>query len=117
MKYGIVGSRSRNCKKQVFEFVRALPNESVIISGGCRGVDKWAIEAALSMNFKTIEFLPDLPPPGSPKYKFTKAYYERNEKIAQESDVIAAFVSPDRKGGTENTISHAKKLNKPVLIC
>jgi hypothetical protein len=37
--------------------------------------------------------------------------------IAEDVDVLYAFVSPDRKGGTENTIDYARKLEKIVHVC
>ncbi len=45
-----------------------------------------------------------------------KAYYARNKKIAENVDVLYAFVAPDRKGGTENTIGYAEKLGKEIHI-
>ena len=43
-------------------------------------------------------------------------YYERNKKIAERSDVIIAFVAPDRRGGTENTIKWTKSLGEKVIL-
>lgn len=86
------------------------------MSGGCSGPDTWAEDAAKFNGLSTLIFLPKLPPKGSPRYEFTKAYYERNKKIAENSDVIHAFVAKDRKGGTENTIKHALSLGKEVII-
>jgi hypothetical protein len=60
--------------------------------------------------------LPDLPAKGSPRYEFTKAYHKRNKLIADSSDILHAFVSPERTGGTENTIKHAIKAGIPVVI-
>ena len=37
-------------------------------------------------------------------------------QIAAACDVLIAFVAHDRKGGTENTIEHARRLGKPVRI-
>jgi predicted Rossmann fold nucleotide-binding protein DprA/Smf involved in DNA uptake len=39
MIYGIVGSRKRKDKQEVIDFVKSLPTDSVIVSGGCDGVD------------------------------------------------------------------------------
>lgn len=116
MIYAIVGTRRRDCKQYVTDFVRSLPAETVVVSGGCRGVDTWAIEAAKARGLETQVFLPKLPPSGAPRHEFTKAYYERNAQVAAACDVLVAFVSADRKGGTENTIKQAKKLNKQVII-
>ena len=48
--------------------------------------------------------------------EMVEAYYARNLKIVENSDVIYAFVSSDRKGGTENTIKHARKLGVEVRL-
>ncbi len=116
MNIGIVGSRRRKDYWSVWELVENLPDNSIIISGGCKGPDKWATDHAKIKGRKIIEFLPDLPPSGSPRYEFTRAYYARNKKIAENVDVLYAFVAPDRKGGTENTIGYAEELGKEVHI-
>lgn len=115
MKYGIVGSRRWVNAEEVFRFVKSLPPESIIVSGGCKGVDTWAEKTAISIGLKTIVFKPELSN-CKMRYEFTKAYYARNELIAKECDVLVAFVAKDRKGGTENTIKHAQVLGKEIII-
>jgi hypothetical protein len=62
-----------------------------------------------------IEHLPDLT--GCAKrFEFTKRYYERNQRVVDDCDTLTAFVAPDRKGGTEDTIKRAIKAGKPVTI-
>ena len=117
MKIGIVGSRRRDCQDLVEALVAEFPKGTVVISGGCKGVDTWAAEAATYQGLSVVVFTPDLPPDGSPHWEFTKAYFARNKLIAENCDVLYAFVAPDRKGGTENTIKHAKKLGKKIEIC
>lgn len=116
MKYGIAGSRTRNDAETVTTFVSTLAPDDVVISGGCVGVDTWAEIAAKRRGLKTIIFLPEKPPKRAPRHEWTKAFYARNLKIAEACDVLVAFVSPDRKGGTENTIRHAEKLGKKIVI-
>jgi hypothetical protein len=43
-------------------------------------------------------------------------YYARNQRIVDDSDLIVAFVAPDRTGGTEDTIRRAKRAGKPVEV-
>lgn len=119
MKIAIVGSRKRNSRNdqdQIVELVNSFGLDDVVVSGGCEGPDLLAENAAKNRGLKTIAFLPDLPPHGSPKYLFTRAYYGRNKLIAENCDILHAFVSPDRKGGTENTLKYAQKLGIPVII-
>jgi len=116
LRVGIVGSRRWKDREAVVVLVNELPADSVVISGGCRGVDTWAATAARSRRLEVAEYLPDLPPSGSPIWAFTKAYHARNRQIVENSDVIFAFVAPDRRGGTENTIKHARELGVRVEI-
>jgi len=116
MKIGIVGSRSRKDRETVEKFVRSLAETDIVISGGCRGVDTWAETAAKKRGLKTVIFKPKMPAKGAPRYEFTKAFYARNQLIAETCDVLAAFVSSDRKGGTENTVKHAQKAGKKIIL-
>ena len=115
MKYGIVGSRRRIDRHNVLSFIKSLKNDDIVISGGCRGIDTWAEEIAKSLGIKTIIYKPDLKNIKS-KGDMIQRYYDRNKKIAQACDVLIAFVSSDRKGGTENTIKYATELGKIVEV-
>ena len=116
MNVGIVGSRRWKGRSAVESLVKTLPADTTVVSGGARGVDSWAAEFARKRGLKVVEFLPDLPSNGNPRWKYTKAYHARNRQIAEHSEVVYAFVAPDRKGGTENTIKYAKELGVPVNI-
>tara|TARA_Y100000310_G_C20226768_1_gene598328 strand:- start:247 stop:606 length:360 start_codon:yes stop_codon:yes gene_type:complete len=116
MRIGIVGSRRWHDRKAVEELVNVLPLNCTIVSGGCDGVDTWAKEAADMREMDVIEYLPNLPPDGSPHWEFTKAYHARNRQIAENIDVLYAFVAEDRRGGTENTIKHALALDVRVEV-
>ena len=116
MNVGIVGSRRWKNRAAIESLVKTLPPNTTVVSGGARGVDSWAAEYARKRGLKVIEFLPDLPSNGNPRWEYTKAYHARNRQIAEHSHVVYAFVAPDRKGGTENTIKHAEDLGVPVNI-
>lgn len=116
MKYGIIGSRRRTDRQTIIDFVSTLNPSDTVISGGCIGPDAWAEKAARANGINVLIFYPLLPPKGSPRYEFTKAFYARNKLIVKNSDIIHAFVAPDRKGGTENTIQYAIKTGIPVII-
>ena len=116
MNVGIVGSRRWKSRSAVESLVNTFPADTTVVSGGAKGVDSWAAEFARKRGLKVVEFLPDLPSNGSPRWEYTKAYHARNRQIAEHSEVVYAFVAPDRKGGTENTIKHAKELGVPVNI-
>ena len=95
--------------------VRALPAGSVVVSGGCRGVDRWAAEAARARGLEVLELLPDLAGVKS-RGQAASRFFARNKRIVDAADVCVAFPAPDRKGGTENTIAHAHAKGIPVRL-
>lgn len=115
MRIGIVGSRRRTDRSTVEALVDSLQLTDIVISGGCIGVDSWAAERAMKRWMGTLIFYPVLVNCKT-KHEMVKAYYDRNKKIVEASEIIYAFVAKDRKGGTENTIKWAEKLNVPVII-
>lgn len=115
MRVGIVGSRRRTDKESVVRLVNSLSKADVVISGGCAGVDTWAIEAADEVPLSHTEHLPALRD-GMSYGERVQAYYDRNKLIAEDCDVLYAFVAPDRTGGTENTIGHAIRAGVKVVV-
>jgi len=115
----IVGSRRRTDRERVSMLVAKLHmcyGYLTIVSGGCEGPDTWAAEIAWKLGIPVIEHRPVLCRESMPAWAYTRAYYKRNALIAQECDEMFAFVALDRKGGTENAIRCAIKLNKRVTI-
>jgi len=117
MKLGIVGSRRRNLpadKELIRNRIRTIIPD-MIISGGCpKGADRFAEELAVELGISITIFRPNFEGFRSTatRIDYIKAYYERNKKIAEASNYLVALVASDRKGGTENTIKHFKKLGK-----
>lgn len=119
MKVGIIGSRKRTDRQTIYDYIDSLPKDTIVVSNGCYGPDKWAEDRAKEIGLpEPIIFKPDRPIPGETKYEMIERYYTRNRKIAKESDKIVAFVNPDDKkiGGTWYTIKYAKSKNIPVEI-
>ena len=131
MKVGIVGSRKYTNKNNIRDFVFRLKEEFgddvEIVSGGCKyGADKYAKKYALEFDMKYVEFPPSHESYNIhcilPKYKYGKPYavwhfFERNKEIAKYSDKIIAFIPVGIKSnGTMNTIEHAQKMKKKVVI-
>jgi len=121
---GIVGSRRRNSIKDrelIFKLVNDLKNEYgdrlVIVSGGCKkGADKFCKDACRKFDIDYEEYLPQLSK-GMKYFEAVKRYHARNYLIAKRvTDTVFAMVSWDRKGGTENTITHANALDKKVIL-
>lgn len=114
-RYGVVGSRRRTDEESVRDFVKSLPRNSMIISGGARGPDSWSVSEAKKQGLLYIEYLPQIRE-GMAYYEVVQELFARNTLIANACDILVAFVHPDRKGGTEDTIKKALALGKEVWI-
>lgn len=88
---GIVGSRDYPRLGGVVQYVRELPEDAVVVSGGARGVDRTAAKIARDRGLKVIEHLPAK---GQP---FGIAARKRNAKIVAASRRLVAFIAPCRK--------------------
>ena len=131
MKVGIVGSRKYTNKNKIKDFIYELKevfgDKVEIVSRGCKfGADKYAKKFALEFDMKYVEF-PAVHESYNmhcilPRYKYGKPYavwhfFERNKEIAKYSDKIVAFIPEGIKSnGTMNTIEHARKMEKKVII-
>ncbi len=114
MRIGIVGARDYPNLDKVAEFVAALEDGTVVVSGGAKGVDSAAAKSARLRGLEVIEHLPDLSGCKS-KGDFTPRYHQRNQKIADDIDILYAFTHKDY-GGTWDTIRRAKARGIPVTI-
>src|SRR5688500_18307854 len=81
----------------------------VIVSGGAKGVDTWAEEAARSLEIPVDVVLPD--------WKKLKrgAGVVRNRDIVAAADLVVAFWDGKSKG-TKSTIDITYELRKPIWI-
>lgn len=114
MKIGIVGSRKFPQLNLVKWFVDELPKGCIVVSGGARGVDTAAVQAAKSRGLETIVHLPDLSG-CKERIDYTRRYYARNQLIADDVSFLVAFTEKDR-GGTWDTIKRVRQLKKPVKV-
>lgn len=125
MRIGIVGSRKRSSKEDesfVFSIVQKALDEYghhqlTIVSGGCPvGADAFAERAADYYGVSILVHYPQRHPKPTNKSEAVDRFYIRNKKIANDSDVLYCLVSPDRTGGTENTIKYAIELGKKIYL-
>lgn len=109
-KIGIVGSRDfpESSKKYIKWFIEDCARNTIIISGGARGVDRWAVQYAKDYDMETIVFLLDK------SLGFPKALFARNIQIVDESDLIVAFWDGE-SSGTKHSIKNALKKGKFVI--
>lgn len=109
MKIAIVGSRDWNDENKIAEYIHDLPSETVIVSGGARGVDsmaaKWAKFFCMTVEIYTANW-----------GKYGKsAGMIRNSEIVEACDRVVAFWDGKSKG-TLDTINKAKKAGKVVEV-
>lgn len=96
MKVAIVGTTanlSENelqvMKQEITIVLKKYPLDTIIISGGAKGVDTMALEVAKEMNFKTQEYKPE-----KENWEF---YKKRNLQIANDCDELYCFSVGVRK--------------------
>lgn len=108
---GIIGSRRRDACYDLEQVTKAFnaiyqPGDT-IVSGGCpKGGDRFAEMIARGRNIPIKIHYPDW------EHYGRTAGIKRNTLIANDADVLIACVSPDRKGGTEDTIRKFVKRGK-----
>lgn len=129
--WGIVGSRGYSPLTDAQAFVSNLPPGSVVVSGGARGVDQAAEEAARERGFTVRSWRPikvdgvwrvqvlttsgrggrgvELLERTFPN--FPSAAHWRNGKIVKSSDRVRAFWD-GRSTGTADTMKKARKADK-----
>lgn len=93
----------------------ALPAGAVVVSGGCRGVDTWAAEAAARRGLQVVVHRPDLRGVRC-RGEAAGRYYARNQRIVDDCDRMIAFPASDRTGGAEDAIRRARAAGKPVEV-
>ncbi len=89
----------------------------MLISGGCpEGADSFAEKAADYFGVSMLVHYPVKIPKATSKQEATDRFYARNRKIAMDCDILYAMISPDRTGGSENTIKYALSFGKTVVL-
>lgn len=109
MKYAIVGSRDYPDLAEVRACVETLPRDSIIVSGGARGVDSAAAQAARDLGMEVIEYLPDWDLHGK------AAGFIRNKYIIDNADHVIAFHCKGSRG-TQHSIDLARQQKKPLEV-
>jgi len=108
-----VGSRRWRDRAAVEAAVAALPAGTVVVSGGCRGVDRWAVEAARRCGLAVAVHRPDLTGVRS-RGEAAARYHKRNKRIVEDCQRMIAFRASDARGGTEDAIRRARAAGIPV---
>lgn len=110
MRVAVVGSRGYADLDEVRAYVRSLPEGTIIISGGAKGVDAAAEEAGGRRGHVVESYRPDYVTHGG-----KLAPIMRNKTIAERCDRMVAFYDGNSRG-TAHAIECATKLGKPVEV-
>lgn len=109
MRVAIVGSRDYPDENAVREYVRSLPSDTIVVSGGARGVDSWAADEAWKQKLAIRIYRAKWEKHGR------RAGFLRNLEIVANADRIVAFWD-GMSNGTRHTIDLARRSTKPVEI-
>jgi hypothetical protein len=94
MRLAIVGSRGFPKLDQVRRYVQGLPKDTVVISGGARGVDEVAAEEARACGLEVEIYFPQYDVYGR------SATFKRNDQIVEACDKLIAFWDGTSRGTT-----------------
>ncbi len=107
----IIGSRDDFVDLDLVRvYVRGLSLNTIVVSGGARGVDRVAESEARKRKLQVLTIRPDFE-----RYPPEKAPMIRNKRIVQRCDRMVAFWN-GHSPGTLNGIRHAERMEKPVLV-
>lgn len=109
MNIAVIGSREFPQLSLVVDYVKALPQGTVVISGGARGVDRVAATAARVAKLAVREFLPNWDRDGK------SAGFKRNAEIVSASDRLVAFWD-GKSHGTADTIEKARQADLTITV-
>lgn len=105
----IVGSREFPDEERVRNFVRSLPRETVIVSGGANGVDTWAEDEARKLGMTVYVY------PADWKAYGKRAGFIRNVYIVRAAERVVAFWD-GRSPGTKSAIEIAQREGKSCMV-
>lgn len=109
MIIAVVGSRGFSNLKAVEEYIETLPLDTIVVSGGAKGVDKTAENAAIKRGIRTLIYNPDWKKNGK------AAGFIRNQDIVDAADKVVVFWDGISKG-TKHTMDLATKAGKSVEL-
>jgi hypothetical protein len=110
-KFAVVGSRDYPNREAVDHFIEQLePVHAItIVSGGARGVDRWAVARARERGITTVEIRPNWKKYGR------GAGFRCNTEIIRAADDVVAFWTMESRG-TFDSIRKATEFKKDVMV-
>ncbi len=115
-KLAVVGSREWKNREMIEDLLNEVKNDiEIIISGGARGADTFAVDWAKKNGVPFEEKKANWRPDG-PEGRFDKgAGFKRNIEIVKACDRLLCFWDKISKG-TQNSVDHAIRLKKPYVV-
>lgn len=110
-RIAVVGSREYTDLNRVRKAIMSFPEDTLVISGGARGVDSMAVMAAKERGLQK----PLVHPAEWDRYGRRRAGYLRNIDIVIDAEFVVAFWD-GKSPGTRSTIDIAEKLKRKVYI-
>ena len=105
MKVIICGDRNWTKKKVIEDYIAALPDDTIIIQGVCRGADLIARQAALDRGLKVMDF-----PVKWQVYGRAAGPIRNAEMLKEQPNLVVAFHQDIGKSkGTKNMVQQALK--------
>ena len=114
-RIAVVGSREfKNWEQLKSKIDNIITEGDWIVSGGALGADSLAQRYAKEAGYPILIFYPNWRVNG---VYDAGAGFKRNGKIVENSDIVLAFYRKNhfQEGGTANTASWARKLNKELI--
>jgi CTP:molybdopterin cytidylyltransferase MocA len=105
VRVAIVGSRNFGLLELVGEYVCSLPIDTVVITGGARGVDRYAENTARAREMRVEIFPADWTRYGK------SAGFRRNVQMVERADKVVAFWD-GKSPGTKHSIELARIAGK-----
>lgn len=109
-RVAVVGSRDYPDLDAVRLYVRSLPHDAVVVTGGARGVDETAEDEAMCIGLDVEVFHAEWT-----KYGRKRAGFIRNTTIVERSDRGVAFWD-GVSNGTADTIAKFRRAGKPIEV-
>ena len=108
IRIAIVGSRDYPDLQAVRDYVSGLPKDTLIVSGGARGVDSTAETTARAEGLQVMSIRPNWS-------EGRGAGLARNTHIVENADAVVAFWDGVSRG-TADTIAKARAKGIPVTV-
>lgn len=114
MRVLVCGSREWADREAVHARIAALPEEATIVTGGARGVDRIAEEAARELGRERMVFRARWDAEG--RRASTDPADQNQRVLGSDPDLVIAFRCGGESPGTDDCIAQARRRGIPVEV-